>query len=244
MIRKIDWSSHESSFDTAKDFVLKWEGGLAKRSASADPGGTTKYGISEKQYGKDYDIEKITQETAVDIFRKDYWEAPLLDLLPEPIAQQVFQFGVVAGQGTSIGKLQELVGTKVDKLNGPLTAAAVKKAYDEDPQKLIDSIASSQLSYLKGLKNWEPNKNGWTNRINDSQLTATESRIRYAERRAALSDAMAELDSQGDFERPAPEPEDLAGLSDFGTAFKTARESGAKVFDYKGKKYTTELKTG
>jgi len=243
MIKQIDWSGHESSFDTAVNFVLGHEGGYANRKKEHDPGGETNFGISAKQYGKDYDIKNLTQETALNIYRRDYWDAVELSRFPEPIALQVFQMGVVGGQGTSIGLLQKLVGTELDYTNGPITEAAVKKAYAEDPQKLIDGLAKAQLDHLKTLKNFKHNP-GWVTRISDSQLAATESRIRYAERRAAIDGAVAELDSQGDLERPAPEPEELVALSDFGTAFKTARESGAKVFDYKGKKYTTELKTG
>ena len=38
------------------------------------------------------------------------------------------------------------------------------------------------------------------------------------------------------------EPETSPTISDFGSAFKKARESGLKEFDYKGKKYHTRLK--
>lgn len=86
--------------------VLRFEGGLSLDPN--DPGNYyqgklvgTKYGISAAVWGGQYDIPNLTQEQALDIYRKHYWEASGADQLPWPMALIVFDTAVNHGTGVA-----------------------------------------------------------------------------------------------------------------------------------------------
>ena len=60
-----------SDFNKAVEKVLKFEGVLS--NDKYDAGGLTKYGISKRMYPS-LDIANLTQEQAVAIYKRDYWE--------------------------------------------------------------------------------------------------------------------------------------------------------------------------
>lgn len=91
---------HRSDFDKAIGFVLRWEGGLADHEA--DPGGLTNFGISQRSY-PDLDIRNLTREQAIEIYRRDYWQASGADKLPWPLALIHLDSAVNAG----VGKAQQ-----------------------------------------------------------------------------------------------------------------------------------------
>ena len=57
-------------FDKAIKFVLKWEGGLSEDPN--DPGGVTKYGISQKAYPY-LDVRNLTLKKAKQFYYDNYW---------------------------------------------------------------------------------------------------------------------------------------------------------------------------
>lgn len=58
------------NFTRSIAFVLSVEGGLVNNPA--DPGGLTKYGISQRSY-PDLDIRNLSIEDAKEIYFRDYW---------------------------------------------------------------------------------------------------------------------------------------------------------------------------
>lgn len=96
-----------SDFDKAIDFVLRWEGGLADHEA--DPGGLTNFGISQRSY-PDLDIRNLTREQAIEIYRRDYWQASGADKLPWPLALIHLDSAVNAGVGKAQQWLQKSDG--------------------------------------------------------------------------------------------------------------------------------------
>jgi lysozyme family protein len=91
------------SFQKAIDFVLKWEtmgGRVIMTDKSEDPGGLTKYGISQKAYPQ-LDIAALTMADAIDIYKRDYWERCNCDILTYPLDVAVFNFAVTSGAGTA-----------------------------------------------------------------------------------------------------------------------------------------------
>lgn len=109
----------QATYKTAIQFTLKWEVGLDKmgnlrtdggyHNDPQDPGGETKWGIA-KRWHPDVDIKNLTLEGALDIYRKEYWDAyksktPSLDLdtsIPE-LAISVFDCGVNCGINRAYG---------------------------------------------------------------------------------------------------------------------------------------------
>lgn len=94
---------HETSFDKALKFTLKWEGGWS--NDPQDPGGETNFGITQNTYNKFLSdrklpfksVKKITKEEARDIYLTYYWLAADCDDLEEPMAIAAFDFAVNSG---------------------------------------------------------------------------------------------------------------------------------------------------
>lgn len=59
------------SFEKIIEFTLKWEGFLS--DDKDDPGGLTKYGISQKHHPA-LNIPELTLDEAKELYRKEYWE--------------------------------------------------------------------------------------------------------------------------------------------------------------------------
>ncbi len=60
-----------ADFTKAVEVVLRREGAFCDQPA--DRGGKTNYGISQRQY-PDLDIANLTEEQAIAIYRRDYWQ--------------------------------------------------------------------------------------------------------------------------------------------------------------------------
>lgn len=61
-----------TDFEKSVEFVLRWEGGYV--NDPDDPGGETNWGISKRSYPH-LEIKNLTREEAIEIYRKDFWEA-------------------------------------------------------------------------------------------------------------------------------------------------------------------------
>lgn len=94
-----------SGFDRSIRFVLRWEGGYANNPA--DPGGETNFGISKRSY-PDVDIKNLTQQQAIEIYRRDYW--PIASTYEWPLCLAVFDLAVNGGAGRAQQAISE-VGT-------------------------------------------------------------------------------------------------------------------------------------
>lgn len=67
-------TEYSPNFNYAVNHTLRSEGGGALTNDRFDPGGKTKYGITEavaKKHG--YDVKKLTEAQAIEIYFKDYW---------------------------------------------------------------------------------------------------------------------------------------------------------------------------
>lgn len=83
-----------NDFDRAVDFVLEREGGLSEDPN--DPGGLTKYGISQKAY-PNLDIKNLTIDDAKKIYYEDYWLKSGCNELNFPFDIIVFDTSVHCG---------------------------------------------------------------------------------------------------------------------------------------------------
>ena len=64
------------NFDIAFDRLMGHEGGLVDHPN--DPGGLTKFGISQRSY-PNIDIRKLTREDSKAIYRRDFWSRASMD---------------------------------------------------------------------------------------------------------------------------------------------------------------------
>lgn len=131
------WERYQVSFEKAVQGVLESEGGYA--NDPVDRGGETKYGISKKAY-PDLDIAALTREQAVEIYRRDYWEAIGADQLPNDVREAAFDAAVNQGPEFARKALKESGGQLVPFL--------------EARRQRYESIVSSDPSQKKFSKGW------------------------------------------------------------------------------------------
>lgn len=78
-----------SDFKYIQNLIILWEGTKYTNNPS-DLGGPTKYGISERAYPH-LDIENLTLEEALPIYKSDYWDKYKLGLiLKQSLANKIF----------------------------------------------------------------------------------------------------------------------------------------------------------
>lgn len=157
--------------------LLGIEGGVADRPLSDDPGGLTNKGVTWRTYDA-YRISKglpkrsvrqITNAEVTEIYKTQYWDLVRGDDLPSGLDWAAFDFAVNSGPGRAVKELQRVLGVSVDGVIGLNTLKAIGEA---NLAKLINHYCDRRLTYMKGLKNWRPNKNGWTRRVAEVRAAA------------------------------------------------------------------------
>ena len=157
------------NFTTAINRVLGNEGGYANNPA--DPGGETQWGISRRSY-PNLDIQGLTREMAVALYRRDFWDRANLDALPLGLASQLLDFAVNSGTATATRALQRAVGVADDGVVGPHTQAAIAAMPAHD---LVMRFLAERLLFMTGLKAWGDFGRGWARRIaNQLRLGASD----------------------------------------------------------------------
>jgi lysozyme family protein len=147
------------NFDTAFDLLLAHEGGLVEHPA--DPGGLTRYGITQRSYPGE-DIRGMTVERAKYIYARDYWGPAGCDAVPDAIKFDLFDMAVNSGVTAAIRALQEACGETVDGILGPLTLQAVQSA---NPVRLVARFNGRRLELMASLPTWPAFGRGWARRI-------------------------------------------------------------------------------
>ncbi len=158
------------NIDEITDEIIKREGGFV--NDPDDPGGATKYGVTIgtlRRLGLDIDrngrintrdVRALTRAQAADIFKKQYFEAPNIGMLPEPVQASVYDMYVNSG-ANAVKILQRLVGefgfpTLVDGVIGPNTARMAALAYEAAPDYLVDAYGIARRNYYYRLADARP----------------------------------------------------------------------------------------
>lgn len=152
-----------SKFAEYVERVLAHEGGYVNHKK--DPGGATNYGITQRvarAHGYMGDMRNLPRSTAIDIYRKDYWEAVKGDELPPAVAWQVFDAGVNHGVTRAIRWLQEAVGTRQDGIIGPMTLSAAKR---QGEAAVVLAFNAVRLKFYASLATWPTFGKGWARRV-------------------------------------------------------------------------------
>jgi len=154
-----------TTFDRAMKFVLRWEGGYSDHPS--DPGGETNFGISKRAH-PDVDIKNLREETAKEIYRKEYWDEIRGDELPDAVAISVMDYAVNSGVGQASRALQTIVHAKSDGQIGPNTLKQVNVATEILGEKIIaQKIVMQRSDFLCGLlsnPDYIPFMKGWMRR--------------------------------------------------------------------------------
>jgi lysozyme family protein len=153
------------NFDTAFALLLDHEGDFSDHAA--DPGGKTRFGITEavaRQAGYTGDMRELPVDLAKRIYLDSYWRPVRADDLPPGVRYIVFDGAVNSGPAQSALWLQRALGVTADGVIGPRTLAA---AYAKDAQQLKTAILAQRLRFMTSLTNWPAFSRGWARRIAD-----------------------------------------------------------------------------
>lgn len=155
-----------SDLSKALAYTMDWEGGLV--SHPDDPGGRTKFGITERDHPDAWEDGEPTLQDAHRIYRHKYW-GPLRcsDIASQRVATYVFDAAVNQGVQWASEALQRacnLLGKdiSVDGIIGPVTLSAANTL---DADRLIHvlvalrarhrlSLAESRAKYRSFLYGW------------------------------------------------------------------------------------------
>lgn len=145
------------------DEIIRREGGYSNNPA--DPGGETKYGISQRAFPNE-DIKNLTYDRARFLYAQRYIVGPGFDqLAPSPLKEQLIDYGVNSGPHLAIMKLQEILGVTADGVLGPKTLAAVAAC---EVRALNNHLMAARLRMLANLVAKRPAQvqflRGWVNR--------------------------------------------------------------------------------
>lgn len=156
-------------FDRAIAKLFELEGGYV--NDKDDPGGETKYGISQKAY-PNLDIKSLTKQDAINIYRCDYWDKGRFSLIANyDIALFGFVLGVNCGVRVAVRTLQQAwnllhpdlkKGLDEDGIMGTKTANAVNTY--KHPKALRGAYRHEAQDYYINCK--KPKYlAGWFNRL-------------------------------------------------------------------------------
>jgi lysozyme family protein len=153
------------NFLTAFEKLLKHEGGFSDHSA--DPGGKTRYGITEavaRDVGYRGDMRELPLDLAQRIYKDKYWDAMQAEALPADVRYIVFDGAVNSGITQSAKWLQRACGVKDDGIVGPATIRAANSLASDGLKR---RILGQRLRFMATLPNWPAFGRGWSNRIAD-----------------------------------------------------------------------------
>jgi lysozyme family protein len=159
-----------SGFRRAIPKILKHEGGYVDHPN--DPGGATNRGITLatfrryiKPSGTKADLRRLTEDQAVIVYKRQYWDKVLADLLPAGVDYSVADFAVNSGPSRAARELQRILDVPVDGKIGPLTIAAARRKSAVDT---INQLNDRRLQFMRGLRRgqlWKSFGRGWQARV-------------------------------------------------------------------------------
>ena len=153
------------NFEQAFQKVLGFEGGYSDHPA--DPGGKTRYGITEavaRTAGYRGDMKELPLDLAKRIYQADYWNAVRAGELPDGLRYLMFDAAVNSGPPQAIKWLQRAAGVEPDGIFGPKTMTAVNNM---GADTLRMRILAARLRMMSDLTNWPAFGRGWAKRIAD-----------------------------------------------------------------------------
>lgn len=146
-------------FDLAWDFIQEQEGGGRVHSHPEDPGGTTKWGISQRAF-PEVRIAELTEQEAKSLFRVHYWIPCHCDELPSYIAVMLADSAFNQGVKPAVRILQHALRVEVDGIVGPDT---IEAAQATNPLEFINQYLSHRLlAYSEGKGVF---RRGWFMRV-------------------------------------------------------------------------------
>ncbi len=147
------------NFQDAIKYILLFEAGYA--NDPSDPGGPTNFGISARSY-PDLDIENLSENDAINIYKSDYWDKTKCEWLPPALRLIVLDAAVNQGVKQAIIFLQKSLNIKADGIFGPITNQAISDVIDSD---VLHRYWKLRLEHYHKNPNWNLYSKSWTKRL-------------------------------------------------------------------------------
>ena len=145
-------TTYSTAFQQAIRITLQNEGGLVNNPA--DPGGLTKFGISQRSYPT-LDIRNLTVAQATAIYYRDFWSKyPYDQIIFVPLACKVFDTCVNLGQARGIKLLQRCLqvnGSPTIIADGGFGPGTLKAINNTDGPTLIAAYRGAQAAYYNAV---------------------------------------------------------------------------------------------
>jgi len=138
------------AFTRALEQLLRDEGGFVRNPE--DPGGATRFGISQRQY-PDVDIEHLTRAQAAAIYYRDWWQRYRYSDLPGVAGAKLFNLAVNIGPEPATRCLQRALracGSPVTE-DGEIGTATRAAAAAANQVALLAALRAEAAGYYRTL---------------------------------------------------------------------------------------------
>jgi len=145
-----------SYFDRAIKYVLQHEGGYQNDPSDTGNQSTgefqgTNFGITAKNYPH-LNIRELTQEQAIEIYRRDYWRPIYDEMTDGDAACKLFDMAVNMGHRQAHKLLQRATGNNnADGIFGNVTLGMANATPD-----LVDRLCAAQAEFYQELVRKRP----------------------------------------------------------------------------------------
>lgn len=171
--------------DQMVDDILRREGGYVNHPN--DRGGPTNMGITQKTLsdwlGRQAtidDVKRLDEETAREIYLKNYLYGPRIDTMPQEIVPQAFDISINSGPRTAIKIVQKTVNLAgfgqiaSDGVMGPKTSQACHAAQEAMGNLFNNAIMYERINFYERIVAHNPSQEvflkGWINRAKEFEL--------------------------------------------------------------------------
>ncbi len=150
-------------FESAVSTIMRIEGGFTEDPA--DPGGTTKWGISQRSF-PNVDIRNMTDEQARALYFTHYWVPAKCALMPERLRLIYFDMCVLHGIPAAVRTIQTALngaGHNVD-IDGIIGDETLNAAVYLEPDRLRSYRVLRLANLIAGKPSLEKFWFGWYKR--------------------------------------------------------------------------------
>lgn len=162
----------KENYQEAYRLIRLKEGGVSNRSKEADPGGLTKWGVTQATYDNfrkskgsvTKAVTHMTEEECSLIYEREYAKPIRFNELPSGVDYFLFDTAIHSGTTRASKLLQRALGVAQDGRIGVQTLSALNSRMNH-PEAFLKELYDTRMAFMKSLKNWKHNANGWTNRL-------------------------------------------------------------------------------
>lgn len=160
---------HEGGFTNDPQDSGNWTGGAVGQGQLKG----TKYGISAASYPT-VDIGSLTEDAALAIYKRDYWDKLYLDTADPGLALIAVDAAINNGVGAATKWLQSSLGVTADGVFGPMSQAALKACTGDAAQSALVALHAARINMMGNLSTWARYGGGWSKRLAQLPLQAAQ----------------------------------------------------------------------